>query len=101
MASSIETGGAWSTMEDVSLCEVWLQICHCPVSGNEMKFFHMWKKIHAEFCEKIPGTTRTEMALSSRWKILNKELGKWRNALAKAMDNYRSGENRTNEVSIL
>ncbi|BBG93696.1 hypothetical protein Prudu_001784 [Prunus dulcis] len=39
-----------------------------------------------------------KMALSSRWKILNKELGKWRNALAKAMDNYRSGQNRTNEV---
>ncbi|BBG92747.1 hypothetical protein Prudu_000568 [Prunus dulcis] len=29
----------------------------------------------------------------SRWKILNKELAKWRNALAKAMDNHRSGEN--------
>ncbi|KAI5314906.1 hypothetical protein L3X38_044082 [Prunus dulcis] len=101
MASSIETRGAWSTMEDVSLCEAWLQICHCPVSGNEMKFFHMWKKIHAEFCEKIPGSTRTEMTLSSRWKILNKELEKWRAALAKAMDNYRSGENRTNEISIL
>ncbi|BBH05619.1 hypothetical protein Prudu_017065 [Prunus dulcis] len=57
-----------------------------------MKFFHMWKKIHAEFCEKIPGSTRTEMTLSSRWKILNKELGKWRDALAKAMDNYRSGK---------
>ncbi|BBH06095.1 Long-chain fatty alcohol dehydrogenase family protein [Prunus dulcis] len=98
MASSIETGGAWSTMEDVSLCEAWLQICHCPVSGNEMKFFHMWKKIHTEFCEKISGSTRTEMTLSSRWKILNKELGKWRNALAKAMDNYRSGQNRTNEM---
>ncbi|BBG98771.1 zinc ion-binding protein [Prunus dulcis] len=38
------------------------------------------------------------MALPSRWKILNKELGKWRDALAKAMDNYRSGENRTNEM---
>ncbi|BBH07212.1 hypothetical protein Prudu_019085 [Prunus dulcis] len=24
--------------------------------------------------------------------------GKWRNALAKAMDNYRSGQNRTNEI---
>ncbi|BBN70011.1 hypothetical protein Prudu_1343S000100 [Prunus dulcis] len=26
------------------------------------------------------------------------KLGKWRNALAKAMDNYRSGQNRTNEM---
>ncbi|CAL2276015.1 unnamed protein product [Prunus armeniaca] len=38
------------------------------------------------------------MALSSRWKILNKELRKWRDALSKAMHNYRSGENCTNEM---
>ncbi|CAL2231272.1 unnamed protein product [Prunus armeniaca] len=38
------------------------------------------------------------MALSSRWKILNKELGKWRYALAKARDNHISGENLNNEV---
>ncbi|CAL2261051.1 unnamed protein product [Prunus armeniaca] len=50
------------------------------------------------FVKKIPGLTRTEMALSSRWKILNKELEKWRDALAKAMHNYRSGENSTNEI---
>ncbi|CAL2233933.1 unnamed protein product [Prunus armeniaca] len=38
------------------------------------------------------------MALSSRWKLLNKEMAKWRDALAKAMNLYRSGENRTNEL---
>ncbi|CAL8118520.1 unnamed protein product [Prunus armeniaca] len=85
-------------MEDVSLCEAWLRVCHCPVTGNEMKFFHMWKKIHAEFCEKIPESPRTEMTLLSRWKLLNKEMAKWRDALAKAMNLYRCGENRTNEV---
>ncbi|CAL8097583.1 unnamed protein product [Prunus armeniaca] len=67
MGSSSETGGAWSVMEDVSLCESWLHISHCP-------------------------------ALSSRWKILNKELAKWRDALAKAMDNHRSGDNLTSET---
>ncbi|CAL8995410.1 unnamed protein product, partial [Prunus brigantina] len=66
MGSSSETGGAWSVMEDVSLCESWLHISHCP-------------------------------ALSSRWKILNIELAKWRDALAKATDNHRSGENLTSE----
>ncbi|CAL2260548.1 unnamed protein product [Prunus armeniaca] len=101
MASSIETGGAWSTMEDVSLCEVWLRVCHCPLSGNEMKFFHMWKKIHAEFCEKIPDSTRTEMALSSRWKLLNKEMAKWRDALAKAINLYRSGENPHSSTDVV
>ncbi|CAL2264937.1 unnamed protein product [Prunus armeniaca] len=98
MGSSSETGGAWSVMEDVSLCESWLHISHCPVSGNEMKFCHMWKKIHQDFCERVIGTTRTDQALSSRWKILNKELAKWRDALAKAMDNHRSGEHLTSET---
>ncbi|BBH10123.1 Nucleotide-diphospho-sugar transferases superfamily protein [Prunus dulcis] len=63
--------GAWSMIEDVSLCEAWVQ-------GN---WFYTY-----------------EMALSSRWKVLNKELGKWRNALAKAIDNQRSGENLSNEI---
>ncbi|KAI5350628.1 hypothetical protein L3X38_003519 [Prunus dulcis] len=56
MGSSNENGGAWSMMEDVSLCEAWVQ------------------------------------------KVLNKELGKWRNALAKAIDNHRSGENLSSEI---
>ncbi|CAL2274416.1 unnamed protein product [Prunus armeniaca] len=50
MASSIETGGAWSTMEDVSFSEAWLQ------------------------------------------------LAKWRDFLAKARDNHRSGENLSSEI---
>ncbi|CAL8170130.1 unnamed protein product [Prunus armeniaca] len=40
----------------------------------------------------------TEMALQSKWKILNKELGKWRDALAKARDNIRSSQNLTDEI---
>ncbi|CAL8155647.1 unnamed protein product [Prunus armeniaca] len=76
MASSIETGGAWSTMEDVLLCECWVQISHCPVTGS----------------------TCTEMPLSNRWKLFNKELGKWRDALAKVRGNHRSGENLSNEI---
>ncbi|BBG98987.1 F-box and associated interaction domains-containing protein, partial [Prunus dulcis] len=48
------------------------------------------KKIHQAFCERAIGSTRTEMTLSSRWKILNKELAKWRNVLAKAMDNHKA-----------
>ncbi|CAL8173975.1 unnamed protein product [Prunus armeniaca] len=41
---------------------------------------------------------RTEMALASRWKILNKELGKWRDSLAKERDNVRSGQNLADEI---
>ncbi|BBH05604.1 hypothetical protein Prudu_017047 [Prunus dulcis] len=74
-----------------------VQVSHCPITGNEIKFSHMWKKIHQAFCERAIGLTRTEMAISSRWKILNKELAKWRNALAKAIDKHRSGENLSSE----
>ena len=62
-----------------------------------MKFSYMWRKIHAEFCRRS-GSANTEMALASRCKLLNKELGKWRDASAKARDNVRSGENLGNEV---
>ncbi|CAL9004815.1 unnamed protein product [Prunus brigantina] len=65
--------------------------------GNEMKFHHMWSKIHGEFCQRS-GSIRTEMALSNRWKLLNKELGKWRNALTKARENIRSGQNLSDEI---
>ncbi|CAL2247945.1 unnamed protein product [Prunus armeniaca] len=97
MASSIEVGGSWSTNEDIALCQSWLNISHDPITGNEMKFHHMWSKIHGEFCQRS-GSIRTEMALSSRWKLLNKELGKWRNALTKAKANIQSGQNLTDEM---
>ncbi|CAL9001319.1 unnamed protein product [Prunus brigantina] len=76
----------------------WVQISHDPISGNEMKFSQMWKKILHEFVERS-GSTRTESALSSRWKILNRELGKWRDALTKAMNNHASGENLSDEIA--
>ncbi|CAL8164607.1 unnamed protein product [Prunus armeniaca] len=96
MASSVEVEGSWSTQEDITLCQSWVNVSHDPITGNEMKFHHMWSKIHGEFCQR-PGSIRTEMALSSRCKLLNKELGKWRNALTKARENIRSGQNFTDE----
>ncbi|CAL8993473.1 unnamed protein product [Prunus brigantina] len=91
MTSSVEAGGSWTT-----LCQSWVNVSHSPITGNEMKFSHMWSKIHGEFCQRS-GSIRTEMALSSRWKILNKELGKLRNALTKARENIRSGQNLSDE----
>ncbi|CAL2263688.1 unnamed protein product [Prunus armeniaca] len=38
------------------------------------------------------------MALSTRWKILNRELGKWRNDLTKARENIRSSQNLSDEI---
>ncbi|CAL8164500.1 unnamed protein product [Prunus armeniaca] len=65
MTSSIKAGGAWPTMEDILLYECWVQVGHYPITSNEMKFSHMWRKIHAEFCERS-SSAHTEMALASR-----------------------------------
>ncbi|CAL8162334.1 unnamed protein product [Prunus armeniaca] len=97
MATSVEGGGVWTTQKDIVLCECWVKVSHCLVTGNEMKFCHMWRKIHGEFAERS-GSPRTEMALASRWKFLNKQLGKWRDSLAKARDNIRSDQNLTDEI---
>ncbi|CAL2265323.1 unnamed protein product [Prunus armeniaca] len=61
MASCIEVGGSWSTNEDIALCQSWVNISHDPITGNEMKFHHMWSKIHGEFSQRS-GSIRTEMA---------------------------------------
>ncbi|CAL2233772.1 unnamed protein product [Prunus armeniaca] len=97
MASSVEAGGAWTIQEDIALCQSWVNVSHCPVTGNEMKFSHMWSKIHGEFCQRL-GSIRIEMVLSSRWRILNKELRKWKNALTKARENIRSSQNISDEI---
>ncbi|CAL9011358.1 unnamed protein product [Prunus brigantina] len=67
MASSVEARGAWTTQEDIVLCQSWVNVSHCLVTGNEMKFSHI-------------------------------ELGKWRNALTKARENIRSGQNLSDEI---
>ncbi|CAL2232192.1 unnamed protein product [Prunus armeniaca] len=46
----------------------------------------------------MKNSPRTEMTLASRWKILNKELGKWRDVLAKARDNIRSGQHLSDKI---
>ncbi|CAL8115921.1 unnamed protein product [Prunus armeniaca] len=97
MASFVEVGGSWSTQKDIALCQSWVNVSHDPITGNEMKFHHIWSKIHGEFCQRS-GSIPTKIALSSIWKFLNKELGKWRNALTKARENIRSGQNFTDEI---
>ncbi|CAL2246512.1 unnamed protein product [Prunus armeniaca] len=74
MTSSIEAGGSWTTMKDVSLCEYCVQVGHCPITDNEMKLSHMRRKFMENFVKDR------------------------RDALAKASNNVRSGENLGNEI---
>ncbi|CAL9000186.1 unnamed protein product [Prunus brigantina] len=58
MASSIDTGGAWSTMEDVSLCEAWLQMIQAQMwfgatGVGKKKFSHheCWEVV--KYCKRF------------------------------------------------
>ena len=88
----------WTLIEDVTLCTSWVQVTHDPISGNEMQLREMWSLIHANYVEKIGGK-RTKESLSSRWRLLSKSFSTWRDALAQAAGNLRSGENLTDRVT--
>ncbi|CAB4316994.1 unnamed protein product [Prunus armeniaca] len=68
--------------------------CLALVGGGPSPMLHFQRASAARAGDRA---TRMEMALASRWKILNKELGKWRDALTKARDNIQRGQNLGNE----
>ena len=94
-----DAGTNWSLLEDVALCTSWVEVTHNSLTGNEMQLREMWSLIHTSFLEKIGGK-RTEQSLSSRWRILSQSFSLWRDALAQASGNLRSGENLTDQVTI-
>ena len=59
----------------------------------------MWSLIHTNYLEKI-GEKRTKESMSSRWKLLSQSFSMWRDALAQASNNIRSGENYSDQVTI-
>ena len=92
-------GTNWSLIEDVALCTSWVEVTHSSLTGNEMQLREMWSLIHTNFLEKIGGK-RTKESMSSRWKLLSQSFSTWRDALAQASSNIRSGENYSDQVTI-
>ncbi|KAM1980123.1 hypothetical protein FF1_037435 [Malus domestica] len=62
-----------------------------------MQLREMWSLIHTNYLEKI-GWSRTKESMSSRWKLLSQSFSIWRDALAQASSNLRSGENYTDQL---
>ena len=46
------------------------------------------------------GGKRTKESMSSHWKLLSQSFSTWRDALAQASSNLRSGENLADQVTI-
>ena len=91
-------GTNWSLIEDVALCTSWVEVTHSSLTGNEMQLREMWSLIHTNYLEKIGGK-RTKESMSSRWKLLSQSFSTWRDALAQASNNIRSGENYSDMVT--
>ena len=89
----------WTLIEDVALCTSWVEVTHDSLTGNEMQLREMWSLIHTSFLEKIGGK-RTKESMSCRWKLLSQSFSTWRDALAQASSNLRSGENLADQVTI-
>ena len=94
-----DAGTNWSLLEDVALCTSWVEVTHSSLTGNEMQLREMWSLIHTNFLEKMGGK-RTKESMSSRWKLLSQSFSTWRDALAQASTNLRSGENYADQVRI-
>ena len=94
-----QPGTNWTLLEDVALCTSWVQVTHDSITGNEMQLREMWSLIHTNYLEKMGGQ-RTKESMSSRWKLLSQSFSTWRDALAQASGNLRSGENLTDQVTI-
>ncbi|KAM1079174.1 uncharacterized protein LOC126631143 [Malus sylvestris] len=91
-----QPGTNWTLLEDVALCTSWVQVTHDSITGNEMQLREMWSLIHTNYLEKMGGQ-RTKESMSSRWKLLSQSFSTWRDALAQASGNLRSGENLTDQ----
>ena len=94
-----DTGTNWTLLEDVALCSSWVEVTHNSLTGNEMQLREMWSLIHTNYLEKMGGS-RTKESMSSCWKLLSQSFSIWRDALAQASSNLRSGENYTDQVII-
>ena len=86
-------------LEDVALCTSWVEVTHNSLTGNKMQLRVMWSLIHTNYLEKMGGK-RTKESMSSHWKLLSQSFSMWRDALAQASGNLRSGENLADQVTI-
>ncbi|KAM1281436.1 hypothetical protein ACFX15_021604 [Malus domestica] len=89
---TIDASTNWSLLEDVALCTSWVEVTHSSFTGNEMQLREMWSLIHTNYLEKLGGKI-TKESMSSRWKLLSQSFSTWKDVLAQASTNIRSGEN--------
>jgi hypothetical protein len=73
----------YTPIEDMVLCEAWLEIPIDPICGAEQKGFNYWMKVGKFFheqrkiCEKEFQCDRSDLSVSKKWGTIHAECSKF------------------------
>nr|XP_043631507.1 uncharacterized protein LOC122602956 [Erigeron canadensis] len=74
----------WTEAQEVALAQAWIQILECKKFGNEQKAKGFWKRILQHYATTLGSTTRTFHSLTTKWKVMNAEMGNFNGLLIQA-----------------
>ncbi|KAL7114674.1 hypothetical protein ACP275_04G136500 [Erythranthe tilingii] len=80
----------FSTDEDFLLISGYLNVSQDPIIGNQQKQDAFWKRVHEYFlCDT--NYDRTQISISSRWGLINKDVTKFVGCYAQVQQKQESG----------
>nr|XP_043611889.1 uncharacterized protein LOC122583563 [Erigeron canadensis] len=65
----------WSSGEEETLAQAWIQISTCKQIGNEQNASFFWKRVSEHFNKTMGNENRTHYPLTTKWRELNGALG--------------------------
>ncbi|KAE8792201.1 Alternative oxidase 1a, mitochondrial [Hordeum vulgare] len=94
-------GCNYTNIEDVVLCETWLDVSRDPSVGGDQSRDAYWLRMKEHFdLRNVSGIDRSARSLRSRWSTINKDCQQWA-AAQKAVDKLNpSGTNDDDRLNI-
>ncbi|KAL7085518.1 hypothetical protein ACP275_14G285400 [Erythranthe tilingii] len=80
----------FSTDEDFLLISGYLNVSQDPIIGNQQKQDAFWKRVH-EYFLRDTNYDRTQISISSRWGLINKDVTKFVGCYAQVQQKQESG----------
>lgn len=100
MASRGNRGRAYTSTEDVSICQSWISVTQDPLIGTDQSGTQFWDRVYATFVSilGIP-SDRTAGSLSSRFSTISKEVSLFIAKLGNVINRAASGTTEADKVS--
>nr|XP_043618427.1 uncharacterized protein LOC122590158 [Erigeron canadensis] len=83
----------WTEEQEVALAQAWIQISECKKFGNEQKAEGFWKRVLQHYASTLCSTNRTFHSLTTKWKVMNAEMGNFNGLWIQAFRAKGSGCN--------